>query len=216
MQLGHVFGLVFKDNDALNNQLEYVGTEGLKVWNTDWGCMGTPPVQTPDGRHWAEDCFSTELMSPTSVNDLPENISALTIAMLKDLKYPVAANAMPEVTDEDTFLDKTVWCDVTRRLHEEEITSHLRKDQGRRRVQAYRADVTLDASSTPLPVNVSTDKFESMRSFAMTKLSKARKNRPAKREVGGVRYVADLYTAVFAYDNNGNVRSTVFEYPESL
>merc|ERR1712029_10690 len=70
----------------------YYGPVATSVWTDEWGCDGTPPVETDGGRgtaggHWDEACLGDEIM--TGYLDSVNRISKLTAASFVDLGYSV-------------------------------------------------------------------------------------------------------------------------------
>jgi hypothetical protein len=68
------------------------GAKATAVWQNDWGCIGTPPVETDGGGgtaggHWDEGCLDKELM--TGYVDSGMSLSKLTAAALDDLGYTI-------------------------------------------------------------------------------------------------------------------------------
>ena len=65
---GHIIGIgtLWEDNSLVTGSvgagtLTYVGTNAVSVWSTDWGCVGTPPMEFDGGDgtaggHWDEVC----------------------------------------------------------------------------------------------------------------------------------------------------------------
>lgn len=93
--MGHVIGIgtMWDINNLTDANKDYrVGTKATSVWQNDWGCSGTPPIEkgfnpgTQFG-HWDENCFGNELM--TGIADKPSPFSILTIASVEDLGYTV-------------------------------------------------------------------------------------------------------------------------------
>ena len=78
-EIGHIMGIESGTWRQLNlvdfSTNTYIGEKANKVWQTDWGCDGKPPIQGPApgfgagtvGSHWEEECLQDELMS-SSVN----------------------------------------------------------------------------------------------------------------------------------------------------
>ena len=113
-EIGHIMGVLGDTWRQLNlvdfSTNTYIGEKANKVWQTDWGCDGKPPIQGPApgfgagtvGSHWEEECLQDELMS-SSVNGatvLP--FSALTIGTLDDIGYGVNYEAADEFDGSDT------------------------------------------------------------------------------------------------------------------
>ncbi len=98
-EMGHVLGigtLWGRDGTGFNNLLDQnndyrIGTRATNVWQNDWGCVGTPPVEIPPA-HWAEACLVDELMT-SEENGGTMPFSKLTIASLEDMGYTVNYDA---------------------------------------------------------------------------------------------------------------------------
>lgn len=74
----------------------YQGPLAIDVWQNEYGCVGTPPIETNGGAgtagsHWDEACFNTELM--TGYTDVNMPLSKMTAASLEDLGYTVDYNS---------------------------------------------------------------------------------------------------------------------------
>ena len=46
----------------------YLGEEGIRVWQDDWGCAGSPPIERDfgpgtRGSHFDEACLNNEIMT---------------------------------------------------------------------------------------------------------------------------------------------------------
>ena len=58
--MGHVIGIgtLWKSNNLTDTNNDYrVGTKATAVWQNDWGCVGTPPIEKDYGPgtmfgHW--------------------------------------------------------------------------------------------------------------------------------------------------------------------
>jgi hypothetical protein len=98
-EMGHVLGIgtLWKLNNLTDDDNNYrIGTRATDVWNYDWDCVGTPPVEKEFGDgtafgHWDEECLGNELMTGFSDDDMP--FSRLTVASLEDIGYAVNYNA---------------------------------------------------------------------------------------------------------------------------
>lgn len=106
-EMGHVIGIgtAWNFTGIINNEIDYQGENGIRVWNEEWGCTGTPPVEKDFGpgtraSHWDEECLQNELMTGFVDSNMP--ISALTIASLDDIGYVVDYNAADEYDGSDT------------------------------------------------------------------------------------------------------------------
>jgi hypothetical protein len=107
-EMGHVLGIgnLWKRNNLTDDDNNYrVGTRATDVWNGDWGCVGTPPVEKDFGNaafvHWDEECLGDELMTGfTSDEDMP--FSRLTLASLEDIGYAVNYDAADDFDGTDT------------------------------------------------------------------------------------------------------------------
>lgn len=98
-EMGHIIGIGTLWDDAgfvgpSDQGYPYSGTKGLEVWQNEWSCNGSPPVETDGnpgtaGGHWDEVCMGNELMTGYlgGASDLP--CSKLTAAALVDLGYTV-------------------------------------------------------------------------------------------------------------------------------
>ena len=100
-EMGHIIGISgswsrqgYGTNVVSNNV--YIGAKGLDVWNNDWGCVGTPPIETDGGSgtaggHWDEVCFGSELMTGyiNTWGSASNPLSQLSIAALSDMGYDV-------------------------------------------------------------------------------------------------------------------------------
>ncbi len=107
-EMGHVLGIgnLWKRNNLTDDDNNYrVGTRATDVWNGDWGCVGTPPVEKDFGNaafvHWDEECLGDELMTGfTSDEDMP--FSRLTLASLEDIGYAANYDAADDFDGTDT------------------------------------------------------------------------------------------------------------------
>ncbi len=104
-EMGHVLGigsLWGRNGTGVNNLLDQnndyrAETRATNVWQNDWGCVGTPPIEKSADRpgsdfvHWAENCLVDELMSTFKSGSMP--FSKLTIASLEDMGYTVNYDA---------------------------------------------------------------------------------------------------------------------------
>lgn len=96
-EMGHIIGLgtVWDyDHDLLDENNDYkVDTMATTVWQNEWDCIGTPPIEKDYGEgtafgHWDEECLLDELMTGfISLEVTP--LSRLTIACFDDLGYTV-------------------------------------------------------------------------------------------------------------------------------
>ena len=105
-EMGHVIGIgSLWDFEPFVNLLDENGdyaknTSATAVWQKDWGCVGTPPIEKDYGpgtafAHWDEECLLDELMtgflgilgSGAPPDTVP--LSRLTIAAVEDLGYKV-------------------------------------------------------------------------------------------------------------------------------
>ena len=50
-KMGHIIGVdtLWKLNELVNDDLEYLGQRAIGIWANDWGCDGTPPVEIDFG-----------------------------------------------------------------------------------------------------------------------------------------------------------------------
>jgi len=90
-QMGHVYGIgtLWDNNGIVGPDNIYLGRNGNRVWQNDWGCVGSrnPPLDD-GGAHWLESCFNREFMTGAIDSDF-NAISILTIASLEDIGYEV-------------------------------------------------------------------------------------------------------------------------------
>ncbi|KAL7427355.1 hypothetical protein ACHAXH_001982 [Discostella pseudostelligera] len=81
----------------LNNPtVTYIGENGLRVWQQDWGCSGTPPLIVDVSAEyptvfWDSACLVNELF--TENFNLEGKLSKLTIAAFEDMGYEVDYSA---------------------------------------------------------------------------------------------------------------------------
>lgn len=107
-EMGHVmgFGSLWALLGLTDVALNYLGAAAINIWNNEWGCIGTPPVETDGGPgraggHWDEECLVNELM--TGFINLEGNpLSALTIASMKDVGYEVDYSVAGNYDGSDT------------------------------------------------------------------------------------------------------------------
>ncbi len=100
-EMGHVIGIGALWDYLLDENGDYPkNTSATAVWQKDWGCVGTPPIEKDYGpgtaySHWDEECLLDELMTGfigiLGSGDLPDTVplSRLTIAAVEDLGYKV-------------------------------------------------------------------------------------------------------------------------------
>jgi hypothetical protein len=76
-----------------NPTVTYTGENGLRVWQQEWGCSGTPPlVVTPQKKgYWDSACLVNELF--TEKFNPKGKLSKLTIAAFEDMGYEVDYSA---------------------------------------------------------------------------------------------------------------------------
>ena len=92
-EMGHVIGIGALWDYLLDENGDYPkNTSATAVWQKDWGCVGTPPIEKDYGPgnafgHWDEECLLDELM--TGFLGIPVPLSRLTIAAAEDLGYKV-------------------------------------------------------------------------------------------------------------------------------
>lgn len=109
-EMGHIIGIgtLWGRNNLLDAEKNYlVETRATAVWNKDWGCVGTPPVEKDGGSgtafaHWDEQCLSKELMTGNLDPGLAIPFSRLTIASVEDLGYTVNYNAADNFDGSET------------------------------------------------------------------------------------------------------------------
>merc|ERR1719296_515373 len=110
-EMGHLIGIgtMWEDNDLINNDLNYIGSQAIGVWKNDWGCSSNaPPVEKDggpgtSGGHWDEDCLHNELMTGyTERPGVAQPLSRLTVASLEDIGYVVDKNAADAYDGSDT------------------------------------------------------------------------------------------------------------------
>lgn len=102
-------GTLWRLNDLVDDELNYLGEEAKTVWANDWGCQtDAPPVEKDGGSgtrggHWDDACLRDELMTGyLGGGDGPRPISKLTIASLEDIGYQVNYTAAEEYDGFDT------------------------------------------------------------------------------------------------------------------
>ena len=105
---GHIIGIgpLWDNNDLINDSNIYTGENAQRVWEEDWGCVDTPPIEMEGGGgtrlvHWDEDCLENEFMTGF-VDDPPNPISTLTIGSLEDMGYAVNYGAADQYDGTDT------------------------------------------------------------------------------------------------------------------
>ena len=92
-KMGHVIGIGTLFDYLLDENGDYAkNTSATAVWQKDWGCVGTPPIEKDYGPgtaygHWDEECLLDELT--TGFLGIPVPLSRLTIAAVEDLGYKV-------------------------------------------------------------------------------------------------------------------------------
>lgn len=132
-ELGHVIGIgtMWDLNNLTDANKDYrVGTKATSVWQNDWGCLGTPPVEkgfnpgTQFG-HWDENCFGNELM--TGIADKPSPFSILTIASVEDLGYSVSYKVADEF-DKDNL--NSTCCNTPKMTKSRLLSSPALSDAG--------------------------------------------------------------------------------------
>ena len=109
-EIGHILGIgtLWTNNNLVDDNLNYIGSQAIDVWVNDYGCTtNAPPVETDGGSgtrggHWDEECMQNELM--TGYAERPgvfEPLSKLTIASLEDIGYTVDYNVADEYDASD-------------------------------------------------------------------------------------------------------------------
>lgn len=133
-EMGHIIGIgtMWDLNNLTDANKDYrVGTKATSVWQNDWGCSGTPPVEkgfnpgTQFG-HWDENCFGNELM--TGIADKPSPFSILTIASVEDLGYTVNYKEADDFDKDD--LNSTCCKDGTKMKNNRLLSSPSLTDAG--------------------------------------------------------------------------------------
>ena len=108
-EMGHVVGIgtLWNDNNLVDGNRNYLGTNAINVWKNDWGCDvdATPPVEKDlgvgsDGAHWDEKCLDRKIITGALNNPAP--ISTLTIASLEDIGYEVDYSVADEYNGTNT------------------------------------------------------------------------------------------------------------------
>lgn len=106
-EMAHVFGIgtTWALNGLVTSELQYLGAQGISVWEDDWGCDSSPPVETDGGpgtagSHWDENCLQDELMTGFVDDSMP--LSKLTIANLHDSGYEVDYSVADAYDGSDT------------------------------------------------------------------------------------------------------------------
>ena len=116
-EMGHVFGIggQWKRNSIVDENLNYIGQNAIRVWKNDWGCVtNAPPVEKDGdpgggtrGVHWDEKCLKNELMTGYAPFG---PLSRLTIATLNDLGYTVNYAAADPYDGRNTSSDVSDCC----------------------------------------------------------------------------------------------------------
>lgn len=156
----------------------YLGATGTNVWQGDWGCTGTPPVETDQGGagtvggHWDEACLDNELMTGFLNSGVENPISKLTAATFQDLGYEVDYTS--SIIDNSYNGSNTSCCGGRRKLRQLNNGKPPLSAQGKANAIAYGKSVL---NSRKLPDG-------------------------AQREINGWKYVADQMTTIY-YGENG-------------
>jgi hypothetical protein len=188
----------------------YVGTNALDVWNNDYGCTGSLPIE-PSG-HWDEDCFTDELMSSVLMFGAANPITKITVGTLEDIGYTVDYTKAEDLTSNS--VNKTVCCDTRRRLRDNIVHQFGNyPDQGRRSLQQGGIPNFGEGDSTKMPPGISVDLYNKARAVAMQQLRTNRENAPQIRDDGGSIYVGDLFLHVYILDDEGDFVSLDFILP---
>ena len=108
----HILGIgsLWDDNNLFSSTEDdfnpYTGPAANNVWQTTWGCTGSPPIRTTGrdgtrGVHWSDACLINELMTG-AINSGRENpFSELTVGSLEDIGYTVDYSAADEYDEND-------------------------------------------------------------------------------------------------------------------
>jgi hypothetical protein len=83
-ELGHVLGIgsLWNRTGTVVNGV-YEGSNGIRVWQEDWRCVGTPPVED---MHFLSSCFLNELMTGSFDRGFQTSpLSMMSIASLEDV-----------------------------------------------------------------------------------------------------------------------------------
>jgi len=96
-EIGHILGIGnnwrLSTTPLVNSNCEYTGAQGTAVYRTLSGCTTGFPLAECTNGHWSEDCFDSELMTP-SRNSGGAPISEMTVASLEDMGYTTDRNAI--------------------------------------------------------------------------------------------------------------------------
>lgn len=190
-EMGHCLGIgtLWEDTGDVTKRgggpragYEYTGAHATNVWQNDWGCAGTPPIETDFGSgaaggHWDECCLRNEVMSTFLFNEDDNPFSELTIGALDDLGYTVDYGQADDAADRSTYpCCETGSCLTNRRLRKMGDGRPPLSDAGRAAAEAY----------------------------GRTKLDERRLPPGVPRERDGARYVGDRSVRVL-YEEGGFV-----------
>lgn len=161
----------------------YLCTKATNVWQNDWGCTGTPPVETDGGGgtaggHWDEACLINELMTGW-VNYGVMPLSKLTAAALDDMGYTI--NYASPFIDYGYTGANTSCCNGRRNL---------------RTLSDPNGNANHNAHNPPIPEHVLQAVV-----YGKAVLQKAKVPESQRVTDEGAIYVGDKKTSVFFYSN---------------
>jgi hypothetical protein len=212
-ELGHALGIgTLWETLLLRSGNTYIGTNAVNVWNNEYGCTDSPPLD-PSG-HWDEACFTEELMSPILLLGATNPITKITVGTLEDIGYTVDYNMAEDSTS--NTVNREVCCDARRILRGESTRIHQvgnSSDEGRRNLHQDGILNLGEGDSTKIPPGISFDLYSKARGVAMQQLRSNRENAPEIRDNGGSVYVGDLFLHVYIINDEGKFGSLDFILP---
>jgi hypothetical protein len=168
----------------------YYGQKGIEVWQNDWGCAGSPPIERDygtgtKGGHFDEACFADELMTgfiKMNWSNPPNPLSKLSIAALEDIGYTNV-----DYSQAEPYTPSATCCanGGVRRL-----------GGGRRRRRSNRMGARTEGGGGGAPPGLSAKGRRAAVAYGRQKLREAKANGPKKRINGDLVFVGDLMTNV--------------------
>ena len=176
------------DTFIVENEV-YLGEEGLRVWQNDWGCAGSPPIERDfgpgtRGSHFDEACLNNEIMTGFLNSQGGNPLSLLSIATLEDLGYQV------DYSTAEDYTPKPACCQQGNTRKKNRLVRRLGVGWNKKSKTKH---------STLSDLGLS----EAMQ-YGRSAPRQNRRHKPAHRVNGDITFVGDLFLAVL-YEEGGSI-----------
>jgi hypothetical protein len=173
-----------------------MGAQGNRIWQEEWGCASTPPIETDfgpgtRGSHFDEACFNNELMTGFLNSGSSNPLSKLSIATLDDLGYQV------DYSQADEYFPPTNCCQEG---SARKMRTRRRRLGGERGGWKHKHGKHTTLSELGL---------SEAQQYGQAELRRNGLHKPAKRVNGDITFVGDLFLTVLYEEEESVFEVTV-------